>query len=140
MPPAPDRSPAPFRALRATLVAGAVYDFVFAALFVAAPRLAAGPLELPLPDRFYLWLIATLLGIVGAVYLVAVRRLARPDAAADPEARALVAIAVVGRLAGALALAAGALSGPGLDGLWVVAAADLAFSMAHLVTGRGLWR
>ncbi|GMU66179.1 MAG: hypothetical protein AMXMBFR36_24530 [Acidobacteriota bacterium] len=140
MSPAPNRPPAPLRALRGTLVAGAIYDFVFAALFVAAPRVAAGPLELPLPDRFYLWLIATLLGIVGAVYLVAARRLARPDAAADPEARALVAIAVVGRFAGAVALAAGALSGPGLGGLWVVAAGDLAFSLAHFVTGRSLWR
>lgn len=140
MPPAPNRPSAPFRALRGTLVAGAIYDFVFAALFVAAPRAAAGPLELPLPDRFYLWLIAVLLTIVGAFYLVAVRRLARTGAEADPDTRALVAIAVVGRFLGAVALAAGALSGPGLGGLWVVAAVDLAFSLAHLVTGRSLWR
>jgi hypothetical protein len=140
MDPATNRPAAPLRALRATLVAGALYDFVFAALFVAAPRVAADPLGLPLPDRFYLWLIATLLAMVGAVYFVTVRRLARPGAAADPDARALVAVAVVGRFLGAVALAAGALSGPGLDGLWVVAAGDFAFSLAHLVTGRGLWR
>jgi hypothetical protein len=140
MNPATDRPSAPLRALRATLVAGATYDFVFAALFVAAPRVAAVPLGLPLPDRFYLWLITVLLAIVGTVYLITARRLGRPGAAADPEARALVAVAVAGRFLGAVALAAGALTGPGLGGLWLVAAADLAFSLAHVVTGRSLLR
>jgi hypothetical protein len=132
MPPADSKVPAGFRALRATLTAGALYDFVFAILFVAAPGGVARLLALPLPgERFYLWILAVLLGIVGATYLVAAR---------DPRRfRPLVVVAIAGRAAGFVAFAAAALSTPGLEGLWVVGGADLAFSLAHLATCRGLF-
>lgn len=122
-----------FRALAITLRLGAAYDFVFAALMVAAPAVLERAFDLPLPgEAFYLRLIAVLLAILGATYLVAAR---------DPQAyRPLVALAVVGRFAGFLALALSAAGEPRLAGLWGAAAGDLAFSGLHAVTGRRLWR
>ena len=105
----------------------------FAVLSVAAPGAVAGSLGLPLPgERFYLWVQAALLAIAGACYAVAAR---------DPRTyRPIVAIAVVGRLAGFVLLGLATVGRPDLRGLWVVAFADLAFGVAHLVTGRRLWR
>ncbi len=132
MPPAETTVPAGFRPLRLTLIAGALYDFAFAILFVAAPGSVARLLALPLPgERFYLWILAVLLAIVGATYWIAAR---------DPRRfRPLVGVAILGRAAGFLAFAAAALAAPGLAGLWVVGAGDLAFSLAHLATARGLF-
>lgn len=122
-----------FRALAVTLRLGAVYDFVFAALMVAAPATLERAFGLPLPgEAFYLRLIAVLLAILGATYLVAAR---------DPRAfRPLVALAVAGRFAGFLALGLSAAGEPRLAGLWGAAAGDLVFSLLHAVTGRRLWR
>ena len=85
---------------------------------VAAPRLPARLLGLPLPPlpagAFYLWIMAVLLLMLGALYLLA---------AADPGRYAgVVAVAVAGRLLGGLAF---------------LAAADLAFGIAH-AAGWGL--
>ena len=121
------------RALAATLVTGALYDFAFAALMLFAPQLLGDAFALPLPgEPFYLRLIAVLLAIAGATYLVAAR-----DPAATP---ALVRLAVVGRLAGSVALASSAAGRPELAGLWGAAAGDFAFGVAHAVTGRRLLR
>lgn len=113
--------------LRGSLLAGAVYDIAFALLMVAAPRLPARILNLPLPPlpegRFYLWIMATLLLMLAALYLAA---------AHDPRRYTpTVAVAIGGRALGAVALAAAALTGSGLGGLWPLAAADLAFSALH---------
>lgn len=122
-----------FRALAATLLVGAIYDFVFAGLMLAAPRALERGFALPLPgEPFYLRLIAVLLAMVAFTYVVAAR---------DPAAhRPLVALAILGRFAGFVALAASAAGEPRLAGLWGAALADLGFALAHAVAGRKLWR
>ncbi len=121
------------RALSATLVAGALYDFAFAITMVAAPRLLEAGFSLPLPgEPFYLRLIAVLLVIAGGFYWITAR---------DPRSRrAYVAVAIAGRTAGFVALALSALERPALSGLWIAAGGDLLFAFAHAVTGRSLRR
>ena len=110
--------------LRTSLVLGALYDLGFAALMVLAPQVPSRLLSLPLPgERFYLSLLAVLLTMLALLYLVA---------AEDPRRySAVVVVAAVGRCAGAVALGLGALGRPDLAGLWPLAAADLAFGVAH---------
>jgi hypothetical protein len=110
--------------LRASLVAGALYDFFFAVVMATAPELVARPLRLPLPgERFYLLFMAVLLAMLAALYLLAAR---------DPRRYAgVVAVAIAGRLAGALAFAGAAAGRADLAGLYPVAAADAAFAAAH---------
>jgi hypothetical protein len=113
--------------LRGSLVAGALYDLAFAVLMVAAPRLPARILKLPLPPlpegRFYLWILATLLLMLAALYLAA---------AHDPRRySAIIAVAIGGRVLGAAVFAAAALTGSGLGGLVPLAVADLAFGALH---------
>jgi hypothetical protein len=113
--------------LRGSLVAGALYDFGFAVLMVAAPRVPARMFNLPLPPlpegAFYLWILATLLVMLAGLYLAA---------AYDPRRySAIIAVAIAGRAVGALAFAIAALRGPDLGGLVPLAVADLAFSLVH---------
>ncbi len=112
--------------LRGSLVAGAVYDLIFALLMVAAPGVPARLLDLPLPPpetMFYLWVMAVLLIMLAALYLLAARDTRRYSG--------IVAVAIAGRLLGALVLAFAAWRGPGLEGLYLLAAADAAFGLAH---------
>ncbi len=94
---------------------------------LAAPRVPARLLALPLPPlpagAFYLWVMAVLLLMLAALYLVAAREPARHPA--------IVAVAAAGRIAGGIALLAAAWRGPDLAGLYPLAAADLAFGIAH---------
>lgn len=110
--------------LRASLVAGALYDFGFAVLMVAAPQVPARLFGLPLPrGAFYLWILATLLLMLAGLYLAA---------AYDPRRySAIIGVAIAGRLLGAIAFAIAALRGPDLGGLVPLAVADLAFSAVH---------
>ncbi|HXO21813.1 MAG TPA: hypothetical protein VOA87_18010 [Thermoanaerobaculia bacterium] len=110
--------------LEASLLVGAAYDLGFAALMVAAPGLPARLLHLPLPGQaFYLWILATLLAMLAALYVLAAR---------DPRRYSgVVAVAVAGRIAGALAFFAAALTGGGLSGLYPLAAADLGLGLSH---------
>jgi hypothetical protein len=113
--------------LRGSLVAGALYDLAFAVLMVAAPQVPARILNLPLPPlpegRFYLWIMATLLLMLAALYLAA---------AHDPRRySAIIAVAIAGRALGAAAFAAAALTSSGLGGLVPLAAADLGLSVLH---------
>lgn len=113
--------------LRASLAAGAVYDFAFAVLMVAAPQVPARMLDLPLPPlpegRFYLWILATLLTMLAGLYLAAAR---------DPRRySAIIGIAIGGRALGALAFTLAAVTGNGLGGLIPLAVADLTFSAVH---------
>jgi hypothetical protein len=113
--------------LRASLAAGAVYDFAFAVLMVAAPQVPARMLGLPLPPlpegRFYLWIMATFLTMLAGLYLAAAR---------DPRRySAIIGIAIGGRALGALAFALAALTGDGLGGLIPLAVADLTFGAVH---------
>jgi hypothetical protein len=107
------------------VVAGAGSDLGLAGLLTAARGVPAAVLGLPLPEeRFYLWVLAVVLAMLAALYLAAAR---------DPRRySAVIAVAIGGRIAGALALALGALSGDGLGGLWPLAAMDLAFGLFHL--------
>lgn len=113
--------------LRVSLVAAALYDLGFAALMVAAPGVPARMLDLPLPPlprgAFYLWILATLLAMLALLYLAA---------AYDPRRySAIIAVAIGGRVVGAVAFAIAALLGPDLGGLLPLAAADLAFGAVH---------
>ena len=113
--------------LRASLAAGALYDLGFAVLMVAAPGVPARIFNLPLPPlprgAFYLWILATLLAMLAMLYLAA---------AHDPRRySAIIAVAIGGRLVGAIALAAAALLGPDLRGLLPLAGADFAFGAVH---------
>lgn len=113
--------------LRGSLVAGAVYDLGFALLMAAAPGVPAQLFHLPLPPlpegAFYLWVLAVLLTMLAALYLIAARDTRRYSG--------IVAVAIGGRLLGALVMAIAALRGPGLEGLYPLAAADAAFGIAH---------
>lgn len=110
--------------LRLSLVIGAFYDLAFALLMVAAPGVPAELLSLPLPgEAFYLWILATLLTMLAILYLIAARDTRRYSG--------IVAVAIGGRLAGGLVFLAAALLEPGLGGLYLLAAADLAFGLVH---------
>lgn len=115
--------------LRGSLVLGAIYDLAFALLMVVAPGVPARLLDLPLPPlpegAFYLWVMAVLLAMLAALYLLAARDTRRYSG--------IVAIAIGGRLLGGIALGIAALRGPGLEGLYPLAAADAAFGLAHAV-------
>ena len=113
--------------LRASLIAGAVYDAGFAVLMVAAPQVPARMFDLPLPPlprgAFYLWILATLLAMLAGLYLAA---------AYDPRRySAVIAVAIGGRTLGAAAFLIAWLAGPDLGGLLPLAAADFAFGAVH---------
>lgn len=110
--------------LRLSLYAGAAYDLGFAGLMAVAPQWAARRLGLPLPgERFYLWLIAILLAMLAALYI---------KAAQDPRRySAVIAVAIAGRLAGAVAFTLSAAGQPDLSALYPLAAADAAFGLGH---------
>jgi hypothetical protein len=111
------------RLLRGSLLLGALYDLVYAAAMVFAPQVPSRLLHVPLPgEPFYLWVMAVLLAMLATLYVAA---------AQDPRRyTAVVLVAIVGRLAGAAAFVVAALR-PGLGGLWVCAAGDAAFGVAH---------
>lgn len=116
--------------LRGSLVAGALYDLAFAVLMAAAPQVPARILNLPLPPlpegRFYLWIMATLLLMLAALYLAAAR---------DPRRySAIIAVAIGGRVLGAALFALAAMTagrGHGLGGLVPLAIGDFAFGAVH---------
>jgi hypothetical protein len=63
-----------FRALALTMGFGAIFDFAFAAAILVVPHASSTLLGIPLPDDpFYLRLVAVLLVILGAVYLLPAR-------------------------------------------------------------------
>jgi len=120
-----------WRALSATLVAGAAYDSGLAFFFLFAPSALAGLFDVPLPgEALYLRLVGIFLVVLAVAYTVAAR---------DPERfRPFVAVAILARVLGFLALALSTVGRPDLAGLWPPALADLAFAGAHLAAGRGL--
>jgi uncharacterized membrane protein YvlD (DUF360 family) len=123
-------------ALAASLVAGALYDAGFAVLMLAAPRPTARLLRLPLPPlpagAFYLWIMAVLLLMLAAGYLLAAR---------DPRRYAgLVAVAIAGRIVGGIVFIGAAGAQQGLAGLYPLAAADLGFGLAHAACWRPVRR
>lgn len=113
--------------LRGSLAVGALYDLGFAGLMVAAPQVPARIFALPLPAAaFYLWLIAVLLAMLAGMYLLAAK---------DPRRYSgVIAVAILGRTAGAAALAAAAWTHPEWSGLYPLAAGDLAFALIHTVS------
>ncbi len=115
------------RLLRISLIVGALYDILFAVLMVVAPRLPEHLLGLPQPgERYYLWLIAILLTMLAACYLLA---------AYDPVSyRGNIVIAIFGRALGGVALLFATLNGrPELIGLVPLGVADLTFAALHAV-------
>ncbi len=112
--------------LRISLAVGGVYDLVLAALLALAPELTFGLLALPLPgEPFYLGLLVVLVAMVAALYLLA---------AYDPMAYAgNVLVAIGGRFSAGVMMAGMAAGRDDLDGLYVLAAVDLAFAVVHAV-------
>lgn len=112
------------RYLKLGLRAGALYDFVFAAIMLVAPGLPESLLGLRQPgDDYFLWLMAIFLCMLGSAYLWA---------AYDPRAYVgIIWIAILGRFCGFVALAAAAMSDPSLRGLYVLAFGDLFFAVIH---------
>lgn len=110
--------------LRATLVFGALYDFVYAALMVLAPDLPERLLQLPQPrEAFYLGVMAVFLIMLGSLYLFAAR---------DPRRYVgVIVVATLGRLAGATVFVVAALRNPDLWGLYVLAGGDLLIALSH---------
>jgi hypothetical protein len=113
--------------LRASLVLGALWDAVFAVLLAVFPGPSARIFGLPLPPlpeaAFYLWVLAVLLLMLAALYVIAAR---------DPRRYSgILAVAIGGRILGGLVLLFAALRPPGLPGLYPMAAADLGFGIAH---------
>ncbi|MEM7050423.1 MAG: hypothetical protein AAF604_12230 [Acidobacteriota bacterium] len=117
--------------LRASLIAGAAYDVLFAALMVLAPQAASEHLAIPLPGPpFYLPLIAVFLLMLAALYLAA---------AEDPRRySAVILVAIFGRAAGAVVLGVIALRRPDLPSLYLLAAADAVFALTHFLFWRRL--
>lgn len=113
--------------LRASLVLGALWDTAFAVLLFAASEWAARVFELPLPPlpegAFYLWVLAVILLMLSAMYLLAARDTRRYSG--------IVAVAIGGRILGGLVLFYAALRPAGVPGLVPMAAADLGFGVAH---------
>jgi len=105
---------------QASLFAGALYDLAFAVLMVVAPGVPARVLGIPLPgEPFYLWVMATLLAMLAALYVLVAREPRRYSG--------MIPIAVVGRLLGALAFAVAAIRDPKLlPGIAVLAVCDFA--------------
>lgn len=112
------------RLLVGSLVLGAFYDLTYAVVMVTAPQVPANMFNLPLPPpegTFYLWILAVVLAMLAALYLLAAR---------DPRRYSgIIAVAVAGRILGGLVLLAAALRG--LPGLYPMAVADLVFGIAH---------
>jgi len=113
--------------LRASLVLGALWDAVFAVLLAVAPVAAARAFGLPLPPlpegAFYLWILAVILLMLAALYLLAARDTRRYSG--------IVAVAIGGRILGGLVLFYAALRPAGIPGLVPMAAADLGLGIAH---------
>lgn len=114
------------RALRISLIAGALYDVAFAVVLVVAPTLPERILSLPQPgETFYLWLLAVLLSMLAAFYLLA---------AWDPFSyHGNVAVAIGGRTAGGLVLLLATVGRPDLAGLLPLAIGDLVFAALHAI-------
>jgi uncharacterized membrane protein (DUF4010 family) len=109
---------------QASLFAGALYDLAFAVLMVVAPGVPAQVLGIPLPgEPFYLWVMATLLAMLAALYVLVAREPRRYSG--------MIPIAVVGRLLGALAFAVAAIRDPKLlPGIAVLAVCDFALGVS----------
>ena len=114
---------------RVSLVVGAFYDGILVAVLLLVPELMPRWFGLPLPnEEFYLWILAVLLAMVTALYLLA---------AYDPMAYAgNVLVAIAGRGAAGAALALAAASGEDLAGLYALSAVDLLFAAVHAVCWR----
>ena len=112
------------RVLRLSLAVGGLYDAVLAVLLALAPELPLGLLALPPPgEGFYLGLLAVLLAMATALYLLA---------AYDPMAYAgNVLVAIAGRAAAGAVMITAALGRGDLEGLYLLAAVDLAFAAVH---------
>jgi len=114
------------RWLKISLIAGAIFDLVMAAMMVVAPWIAEQWLEVRPPgDSFYLWLIAVFLTMLAAFYFYA---------AYDPIAYSgNIKVAIVGRSAGFAVMVTGAVLDPTLWGLYVLGACDLLFAALHAI-------
>jgi len=117
--------------LRASLAAGAAVDLAAAVTLLLAPAVPGRALGVSLAGRapavlFLVLLSALLLAMLSALYAMA---------AHDPRRySAIVLVAILGRLTGAVLFGALAVARPGLAGLWPLAVAEAAFGFLHAAT------
>lgn len=106
------------------MAAGSLYDLVFAAINLSAPRLGSRLLEVPLPaEQVYLRLTGVFLLILALFYLLPVIHPGRY--------LGNVSVAIVGRCAGALFMAAAALWFGQPPAFLALAAGDILFAALH---------
>ena len=113
------------RKLRVTLVAGSLYDMVFAVINVAAPGLGSWFFEIPLPaEQLYLRLTGVFLFMMALFYLLPVIH--------PGEYLGNVVVAIIGRGIGALFLIGAVLIFGYPKAFILLGAGDFLFSVFHL--------
>ena len=113
------------RRLRVTMVAGSLYDMVFAVINVAAPGFGSWFLEIPLPeDQIYLRFTGVFLFIMALFYLLPVIH--------PGKYLGNVVVAIIGRGIGALFLIGAVLIFGYPKAFVMLGAGDLLFSVFHL--------
>ena len=114
------------RYLRTSLIAGSLYDVVFAVFTLVVPRLGSALLGIPLPAvEVYLRFTGVFLIILALFYMLPVLHPGRY--------LGNVSVAIVGRTAGSVFLATAAL-GFGLPRMFLLlAAGDTFFAVLHFV-------
>jgi hypothetical protein len=118
----------PWRPVGVSMALGAAYDAAFGVAILAFLRPSAAVLRLDVPaDPFYVRLNGLFLLMLAAVYAIAARDPARH--------RAIVWIAIVGRVAGFALFARAGLTG-GIPTFVALGVADLGFALVHLALMR----
>ncbi len=114
------------RRLRASLVVGALYDLVFAAILLAAPRAGSIALRIPMPDQqVYLRFTGVFLAALAMFYLL--------PALHPGRYLGNVVVAVGARTAGAAFLVTAATVFDQPPALLALGAGDAIFALAHAV-------
>lgn len=113
------------RRLRVTMVAGSLYDMVFAIINIAAPGFGSWFLEVPLPaEQFYLRFTGVFLFILALFYLLPVIH--------PGQYLGNVVVAIIGRGLGALFLIGAVLCFGYPKAFILLGAGDFLFSVFHL--------
>jgi hypothetical protein len=114
------------RGLRVSLVAGSLYDAVFAIVNMIAPGLGSSLLGIPLPqEQFYLRFTGVFLLMLAMFYMLPVIHPGRY--------LGNVVVAIIGRSAGAVFLFVAAIAFGYPSSFMILGAGDLLFAILHAV-------